>query len=46
MMKSNLDKIYFDKYQIEDVLEDNFVAIISRIFNVQDQEESSWFFGV
>ena len=46
MLRSNLDKIYFDKYQINDVLENDIDAIISRIFYVQDHEDSSWFFGV
>ena len=46
MTKSGLDKIYYDKYQVEDVIENYIDTKISRTFCVQDHEDSSWYFEV
>ena len=42
----DFNKLWFDKYDITDVLNNDFSALISRIRYVQNREESSMFFGV
>ena len=42
----DFNKLWFDKYDVTDVLNNDFSALISRIRYVQNREESSMFFGV
>ena len=39
-------ELWTNKYGVDNVLDNDFCALISRIVYVQDREESSMFFGV
>ena len=42
----DFNKLWFDKYDVTDVLNNDFSALISRIRYIQNREGSSMFFGV
>ena len=41
-LKRSLDKVFNDKYQVDDLNANDFDALISRITYVQNREPSSW----
>ena len=43
---SNFNKLWFNKYGVTNVLENDLCALISRIWFIQSREESSMFFGI
>ena len=42
----SLDNIFLEKYQIDNVLDNDIDAITSRIFYVQNREEATWNLGM
>lgn len=42
----SIDELFRDCYQIDDIFNNDFDAIVSRIGYVQAHEHSSWFFGL
>ena len=45
-LKMSLDNIFLEKYQIDNVLDNDIDAITSRIFYVQNREEATWNLGM
>ena len=45
-LASNFNKLWFNKYGVTNVLENDLCALISRIWFVQSREESRMFFGI
>ena len=41
-LKRRLDRIFWEKYEIDDVIHNDIDAIVARIKYVQNREESSW----
>ena len=45
-LRRAIDKICFDEYNIVDFLDNDFDAVVSRIFYIQNRENSSLFIGL
>ena len=45
-MKRSLDHIFLSKCQITEIEDNDFDAVTSTLFFVQDREDSSWFMGL
>ena len=45
LLKSKLDDIFYEKYQVSNFIENDFDALVSRLFFVQIRENSSWNIG-
>ena len=45
-IKRCIDNIFVRKYQIADFEDNDFDAIVSRLFYVQDREDATWFMGL